>query len=168
MSAPARSLQIGSAGLMLRDDLREMLREQFDFRELLYQMTARDLLLRYKQTVMGFAWALLMPLLNTAIFSFVFMRVAPIQTRVAYPLFAYCGLLAWNFTASALRFSVTSLTSNTNLVTKVYFPREIFPFSAVFVSLVDFAVAATVLAAMMADYGIALTPAILFLPAVLL
>ena len=115
-------------------------------------MTARDLLLRYKQTAMGFAWALLMPLLNTVIFSVIFMRVAPVQTRVPYPLFAYCGLLVWNFTASALRFSVTSLTANTSLVTKVYFPREIFPFSAVAVSLVDFAVAATVLVAMMVYY----------------
>src|SRR5205085_4615315 len=111
-----------------------------------------DLRLRYKQTAMGFGWALLMPLLNTAIFSVVFMRVAPVETRVPYPLFAFCGLLAWNFTASALRFAVTSLTSNTNLVTKVYFPREIFPLSAVAVSLVDFAVAATVLVAMMASY----------------
>src|SRR5207248_2497715 len=100
---------------MLRDDLREMVHEQLDFRELLYQLTARDLLLRYKQTAMGFAWAVLMPLMNTAIFSVVFMRVAPVQTRVPYPLFAFCGLLVWNFTASALRFSVTSLTTNTNL-----------------------------------------------------
>src|SRR5207245_7910167 len=123
---------------------------------------------RYKQTAMGFAWALLTPLLNTVIFSIIFTRVAPVDTPVPYPIFVYCGMLAWNFTASALRFAVTSLTANTNLVMKVYFPREIFPFSAVFVSLVDFAVAATVLAAMMAYYGIALTPAILFLPAVVL
>ena len=149
-------------------DFREIVDEQVEFRELLFQMTARDLRLRYKQTAMGFGWALATPILNTIIFSLVFTRVAPVATRVPYPLFAYCGLLAWNFTASALRFAVTSLTANTNLVTKVYFPREIFPFSAVFVSLVDFAVAATVLAAMMAYYGIALTPAILFLPAVVL
>src|SRR5678815_734437 len=130
-----------------------MILEQFEFRELLVQLTARDLLLRYKQTAMGFGWALLTPMLNTIVFSIVFMRVAPIQTRVPYPLFAYCGLLTWNFTASSLRFAVTSLTANTNLVTKVYFPREIFPFSAVAVSLVDYAVAATALVAMMAYYG---------------
>src|SRR5213080_5205379 len=130
-------------------DFREIVDEQIEFRELLIQMTARDLLLRYKQTAMGLGWALLSPTLNTIIFSVIFMRVAPVDTRVPYPLFAYCGLLAWNFTASALRFAVTSLTANTNMVTKVYFPREIFPFSAVAVSLVDFAVAATVLAAMM-------------------
>jgi len=150
----------------LRNDFLEMIREQFEFRELLVQMTARDLLLRYKQTAMGLGWALLSPTLNTIIFSVIFMRVAPVDTRVPYPLFAYCGLLAWNFTASALRFAVTSLTANTNMVTKVYFPREIFPFSAVAVSLVDFAVAATVLAAMMMYYHVAPTATVLLLPAV--
>src|SRR5580704_9632427 len=108
-------------------DVHEMVAEQVQFRELLYQMTVRDLLLRYKQTVMGFGWAIFMPVVNTVIFSIVFMRVAPIDVGVPYPVFAYCGLLTWNFFASALRFSVNSLTSNTSLVTKVYFPREIFP-----------------------------------------
>src|SRR3954466_7280092 len=150
----------------MRAVLREIVNEQIEFRELLFQMTSRDLLLRYKQTVMGVGWAVLMPLLNTAIFSIVFMRVAPVHTPVAYPLFAYCGLLVWNFTASSLRFAVTSLTSNTNLVTKVYFPREIFPFSAVAVSAVDTAVAAPLRAAMRVDYGVPLTSSLLFLPLV--
>jgi lipopolysaccharide transport system permease protein len=150
----------------VRNALREIIHEQVEFRELLFQMTSRDLMLRYKQTAMGFGWAVLMPLLNTAIFSVVFMRVAPIDTPVPYPLFAYCGLVVWNFTASSLRFAVTSLTANTNLVTKVYFPREIFPFSAVAVSLVDYAVAATVLVAMMAYYGIAPSSAMLLLPTI--
>jgi lipopolysaccharide transport system permease protein len=141
-----------------------MVSELIEFRELLVQMTTRDLLLRYKQTMMGFGWALMTPVLNTVIFSIIFMRVAPIDTPVPYPLFAYCGLLTWNFTASALRFSVSSLTANTNLVTKVYFPREIFPFSAVIVSLVDFLVASLVLAAMMLYYGVGLTSAALLLP----
>ena len=120
--------------------LMEVVAEQWEYRELLVRMTARDLLLRYKQTVMGFGWAIFMPLVNTAIFSVIFTRVAPIDVGMPYPLFAFCGLVAWNFFASSLRFSVTSLTSNPSLVTKVYFPREIFPFSAVLVSLVDFAV----------------------------
>ena len=145
----------------------QLIAEQIEYRELMFQMVARDLLLRYKQTAMGVAWALLMPLLNTAIFSVVFMRVAPVHTPVPYPLFAFCGLLVWNYTASALRFSVTSLTSNTSLVTKVYFPREIFPFAAVAVSFVDSAAAALVLAAMMIYYGVPLTRAVLLLPAVL-
>jgi ABC-type polysaccharide/polyol phosphate export permease len=155
-----------SAGQRLADDVGEMLREQYDYRELLYQMTRRDLLLRYKQTVMGFGWAVFMPVINTILFSVVFMRVAPINVGVPYPVFAYSGLLAWNFFASSLRFSVNSLTANINLVAKVYFPREIFPFSAVIVSAVDFAVGAILLVAMMAYYHVVPTSAILFLPVV--
>ena len=152
----------------LASDVREMLHEQLEYRELLMQMTRRDLLLRYKQTIMGFGWAIFMPLVNTAVFSVVFTRVAPIDTGVPYPLFAYCGLLCWNFFASSLRFSVGSLTSNSSLVTKVYFPREIFPFSAVIVSLVDFAVGSLVLFGLMAYYRVWGGPALLFLPLVLL
>jgi lipopolysaccharide transport system permease protein len=151
----------------LTADVREMVTEQYAFRELLYQMTRRDLLLRYKQTVMGFGWAIFMPVVNTVIFTLVFTRVAHLDVGVPYPVFAYCGLLAWNFFASALRFSVSSLTANTNLVTKVYFPREIFPFSAVLVSVVDFAVGALLLAAMMAYYRLPLTPTVLFLPVII-
>jgi homopolymeric O-antigen transport system permease protein len=157
-----------SAGQRLADDVGEMLREQYDYRELLYQMTRRDLLLRYKQTVMGFGWAVFMPVINTILFSVVFMRVARLDVGVPYPVFAYTGLLAWNFFASALRFSVNSLTANINLVAKVYFPREIFPFSAVIVSAVDFAVGSVLLIAMMTYYRVAPTSAILFLPAVIL
>jgi len=150
----------------LRADAHEIVGEQMEYRELLYQMTLRDLRLRYKQTVMGFGWAVFMPLLNTAIFSVIFMRVAPIDTGVPYPVFAYCGLLAWNFLASSLKFAVNSLTSNSTLVTKVYFPREVFPFSSVIVSLVDLAVGSTLLIALMIWYRVPVTSAIVFLPAV--
>jgi ABC-type polysaccharide/polyol phosphate export permease len=95
------------------------------------------------------------------------MRVAPIETPVPYPLYAFCGLLTWNFFASALRFSVTSLTSNANLVTKVYFPREVFPFSAIAVCAVDLAVGATVLVGLMIYYDVGVSPALLFLPVVI-
>jgi lipopolysaccharide transport system permease protein len=152
----------------LASDIREMLHEQVEYRELLTQMTKRDLLLRYKQTIMGFGWAVFMPLVNTAVFSVIFTRVAPIDTGVPYPLFAFCGLLIWNFSASSLRFAVNSLTSNTNLVTKVYFPREIFPFSAMIVCLVDFAVGSIVLVALMAYYRVSPGGTIVFLPVVLL
>jgi ABC-type polysaccharide/polyol phosphate export permease len=152
----------------LTGDLKEIVGEQYEFRELLYQMTRRDLLLRYKQTIMGFGWAVFMPLLNTAVFSVIFTRVAPIDVGMPYPLFAYCGLWAWNFTSSSLRFSVTSLTSNSQLVTKVYFPREIFPLSAVLCSLVDFAVGSIVLIGLMVYYQIIPDIAITALPWVLL
>jgi hypothetical protein len=111
-----------------------------EFRELLYRMTARDLMVRYKQSVMGFGWAIVMPLVNTLLFTVLFTRVARLEVDVPYPIFAYTGLLFWNCFASSLRFSVNSLSSNKILVSKVYFPREIFPFSAIMVSLVDLAV----------------------------
>lgn len=149
------------------NDVREMVGEQVRYRELLWQMIRRDLLLRYKQTVMGFGWAVFMPLLNTAVFSLIFTRVAPIETPVPYPVFVYCGLLAWNFFASSLRFSMTSLTANANLVTKIYFPREIFPFAAMTVCLIDTLVGATVLSALMWFYQVDVGPALLFLPVVM-
>jgi lipopolysaccharide transport system permease protein len=148
--------------------LMEVVAEQWEYRELLVRMTARDLLLRYKQTVMGFGWAIFMPLVNTAIFSVIFTRVAAIDVGTPYPVYAFCGLVAWNFFASSLRFSVTSLTSNPSLVTKVYFPREIFPFSAVLVSIVDFAVSALVLVALMLYYRVEVGWPLLMLPVVVL
>lgn len=152
----------------LLTDIREMLHEQVESRELLLQMVRRDLLVRYKQTIMGFGWAISVPVMNMVIFSIVFTRMVPLDTGVPYPLFAYAGLLPWNFFASSLRFSAISLTNNPNLVTKVYFPREIFPFSAILVSLVDFAVASLVLAGLMLYYGVGVSWALLFLPVVIL
>src|SRR6187431_3259184 len=92
----------------LAGDFKEIVAEQYEFRELLYQMTRRDLMLRYKQTVMGFGWAIFMPLVNTVVFSIIFTRVAPLDVGMPYPLFAFCGLLAWNFSASAFRFAMIS------------------------------------------------------------
>ena len=152
----------------LTRDLREMAEELVEYRELLTEMTKRDLLLRYKQTVMGFGWAIFMPLVNTAVFSVIFTRVAPIDTGVPYPLFAFSGLLTWNFFASTLRFSVNSLVSNMSLVTKVYFPRELFPLTAMLVSVVDLLVGSLVLIAMMIYYGVSPSPMLLCIPVVLL
>ena len=102
-------------------DLKEMTAEQVDCWELLYQLTLRDLKLRYKQTAMGFGWAVFMPLLNTALFSVIFTRVAPLETGAPYPVWSYCGLAVWNFFASGVKFATNSLSSNISLVTKVYF-----------------------------------------------
>ncbi len=152
---------------LLCEVVAELIREQIEFRELLIRMTRRDLILRYKQAVMGMGWAVGTPLLNMIVFSVIFMRVAPLRTDIPYPVFAYAGLLPWNFFASSLRFSAISLTNNTNLVTKVYFPREIFPFSAILLALVDFAVGSTVLIALIVYYRMSVTSTILFLPIVL-
>jgi ABC-type polysaccharide/polyol phosphate export permease len=148
-------------------DFREMFAEQIAHRELLFRMAHRDLLLRYKQTVMGVLWAIFMPLVNTAIFSIIFTRVAPISTGVPYPVYAFSGLLIWNAFSSSLRFAVSSLTSNSNLVTKLYFPREIFPISAVIVTLLDSVLASLVLVALMIYYHVAVSPLIALLPLVL-
>ena len=117
---------------------------------------------------MGFGWAVFMPLLNTALFSVIFVRVAPIDTGVPYPVWVYCGLAVWNFFSAGVKFATNSLASNMNLVTKVYFPREILPISAVFVSAVDFLVSTTVLAALMVWYGVKPGWPLLFVPFLLL
>lgn len=152
----------------LRSDVVEMLREQMEFRELLYRMTARDLMVRYKQSVMGFGWAIVMPLVNTLLFTVLFTRVARLEVDVPYPIFAYTGLLFWNCFASSLRFSVNSLSSNKILVSKVYFPREIFPFSAIMVSLVDLAVGSSILIGLMFYYQVPIHPTVLLVPVLLL
>jgi ABC-type polysaccharide/polyol phosphate export permease len=148
------------------DDFREMWREQVEARELLLQLTRRDLLLRYRQAVMGFGWAVFTPVLSAAIFTVIFTRVVQLSVDVPYVLYAYAGLLPWNFFASSLRFGALALTSNAPLVTKVYFPREVLPFSAVLVCLVDFAVASTVLVALMVYYRVTVGWSLLFLPVV--
>jgi lipopolysaccharide transport system permease protein len=148
-------------------DLRDAWAEQFRCRDLLLQLATRDLLLRYKQTAMGVAWAVFVPLLNTLIFTLLFTRVAPIKTAVPYPLFAYTGLVAWNLTAMALRSATTSLTSNPALVSKVYFPREVFPFAALLVAVVDTLVASVILVGIMMLYHLTPGPLALLVPAVL-
>jgi homopolymeric O-antigen transport system permease protein len=151
----------------LGSDIKEMLAEQVQFRELLLQMTKRDLVLRYKQSVMGFGWAVFLPVLNTVLFSVIFTRVAPLATPVPYPIYAYAGLAPWYFFSNSLRFATTSLSGNVGLVTKVYFPREIFPLSALLVCAVDFAVSLTLLVALMVYYHIGVGPAVLIAPVII-
>ena len=156
------------AGSRLSSDVSEMLSEQMEYRELLYQMTLRDLIVRYKQSVMGFGWAVFMPLVNTALFSVIFTQVTQLKTDVPYPLFAYTGLMFWNCFASSLRFCVGSLSSNATLVTKIYFPREILPFSSILVCLVDLGVSATILIGLMVYYGFAPKATLAFVPVILI
>lgn len=152
----------------LRVDLVEMTREQAEYAELLRALIRRDLALRYRNAVMGFGWAAFMPLLQVVIFTLVFTRVAPLDVGMPYPVYAYAGLLVWTMSASAIRAAAMSLTSNPELVTKVYFPREVLPFSAVLVALVDFAVASTVMVLLMAYYGVGVGWSVLLLPIVIL
>src|SRR4028119_2275969 len=107
-------------------------RDLWTYRELLYFLTWRDVKVRYKQTLLGAAWALLQPLLLMLIFTFFFSRLAGINSgSVPYPLFVYAGLLPWTFFANAVVNSGNSLIGSTNLITKVYFPRMFIPAAAV-------------------------------------
>ena len=152
----------------LSRDFREITAELTDYRELLWLMTRRDIVIRYRRAVLGFAWAIFTPVVNMVVFTIVFNRVAKIQTDVPYPVFAYAGLLPWSLLSSSLKSSIVSLVSNKGLVSKVYCPRELFPLSGMFVAGVDFLAGATVLAALMAYYAIAPSWTILLLPGLLL
>lgn len=145
------------------------LKELWVYRELLYFLVWRDVKVRYKQTALGVLWVVLQPLLMTLLFSVVFGGFAEIPSDgVPYPIFTFVALLPWQLFAFALAASSTSLILNQQLITKVYFPRLIVPLAAVLVGIIDFATAFLVLLGMMAYYQIALTPAILVLPLLVL
>jgi len=131
------------------------LRDLWTYRELLYFLAWRDVKVRYKQTVLGAAWAILQPLLTMLVFTVLFGRLARMPTDgEPYPLFCYAALLPWNFFVTAVANSSSSLVANNNLITKVYFPRLVIPAAAVCAGLVDLAFASAVLIVMMPLYGI--------------
>ncbi|HVF42593.1 MAG TPA: ABC transporter permease [Pyrinomonadaceae bacterium] len=135
------------------------------YRELLYFLTWRDVKVRYKQTLMGVAWVVVQPLATMLIFTFVFQRIARLDSgAIPYPLFAYSGLLLWAFFAGAVSAGTNSLISNTSLVTKVYFPRAFIPAAAVGAGLVDLAVGSVLMAGLAAYYGVHVTWSLMLLP----
>ncbi|MDD5564330.1 MAG: ABC transporter permease [Thermoanaerobaculaceae bacterium] len=139
------------------------------FRELLYFLVWRDIKVRYKQTVLGAAWAILQPLATAVVFTLFFGRLAGIGSDgLPYPLFSYAGLLVWTFFAQGLAQSSASVVGSANLITKVYFPRVVIPFAAVIAGLLDLAVATPLLLLMMAYYKVWPGIAIVALPLVLL
>src|SRR5512142_1024232 len=128
------------------------------YRELLYFLTWRDVKVRYKQTLLGAAWAILQPLLTMVLFSIIFGQLAKLPSDgIPYPIFTYTALLPWQLFAFALGNSSNSLVGSQNLVSKVYFPRLVIPIASVLPGLVDFAIAFVVLLGMMAYYQIPLT-----------
>jgi lipopolysaccharide transport system permease protein len=145
------------------------LRELWDYRELLYFLTWRDIKVRYKQTVLGAAWAVIQPFFIMVVFSLFFGRLAHVPSDgIPYPVFAFCALLPWQLFAHALTESGNSLVANERLITRVYFPRLIVPISAMLGGLVDFAIAFVILLLMMVYYGIRPTWAIVTLPGFIL
>ena len=145
------------------------LRELWEHRELVYFFVWRDLKVRYKQTLMGAAWALLQPLATMLIFSLFFGRLAKVPSDgIPYPLFVYAALVPWMFFANGLTQAANSLVHNANLLTKVYFPRLVIPLSAVIAGVVDFMLAFVVLLAMIGYFGIMPSADVILLPLFLL
>ncbi len=139
-------------------------RELWQYRELLFFLTWRDVKVRYKQTVLGAAWAVLQPVMMI-VFSIFFGRMADVQTGgLAYPLFVFCGLLPWTFFATAIASAGNSVVGSERIITKIYFPRLAIPFASVGAALVDFAVAFSMLVLLMAWYRVAPTWNLLLLP----
>lgn len=130
------------------------LKELWQYRELLYFFTWRDLKVRYKQTTIGILWAVVQPLVTMVIFSVFFGKLAQIPSdSVPYPIFVYVGLLFWQFFSGALTETSNALITNQSIVTKVYFPRLILPLSSVITKFVDFAIASVILLGLMIFYG---------------
>jgi homopolymeric O-antigen transport system permease protein len=145
------------------------LKEVLRYHELLYFLVWRDVRVRYKQTAMGVAWAVLQPLAMMVIFGLFFGKLVGVPSNgVPYPLFAYAGLLPWLFFATAVSMGGNSVLNSANLITKVYFPRLLVPMAALGAPLVDFAVTCVVLALLMVRYGVAPGRGVLMLPVLLL
>jgi lipopolysaccharide transport system permease protein len=143
--------------------------EIWEYRELLYFLVWRDVKVRYKQTVLGAAWAIIQPLLTMVVFSVFFGGLAKIPSDgIPYPLFAFSALVPWTFFANGLNQASNSLVSSANLVKKVYFPRLVIPVAAVLSGVVDLLLALAVLVAMMGYYGLVPSANIVFLPLFLL
>jgi lipopolysaccharide transport system permease protein len=142
-------------------------KELWSFRELLYFFTWRDIKVKYKQTALGFAWAILQPLLMMLIFSIFFGKALNVPSEnIPYPVFVFSGLLLWNVFASGLNNAGNSMVSNANIIKKIYFPRLIIPISAVIVSLFDFIMASVIFIALLIYYhiDIDLSKVIIFMP----
>jgi lipopolysaccharide transport system permease protein len=145
------------------------LRDLWQYRELLYFLTWRDIKVRYKQTVLGAAWAIIQPFFTMVVFSLFFGKLASVPSDgIPYPVFSYAALVPWTFFANGLSQSSSSLVASANLIRKVYFPRLVVPISAVMSGAVDFILAFAVLLGMMLYYGIVPTAAVVWLPLLLL
>ncbi|MDB5349295.1 MAG: tagG 2 [Planctomycetota bacterium] len=141
------------------------LKEMWRYRELFLFFTWRDVMVRYKQTVLGAAWAILQPLMTMVVFSVFFGRLAGVSSGdLPYPLFAFAGLLPWTFFANAIGNAGQSVVGSERLITKVYFPRLIIPITSVMAGLVDFLIACIMLGLLMGFYQVSPKPTILLAP----
>ncbi|MBH30510.1 MAG: phosphate ABC transporter permease [Candidatus Marinimicrobia bacterium] len=144
-------------------------RELIEYRDLFYFLVKRDVLAIYKQTVLGFTWAIIRPVFSMIIFSLVFGGLAKIPSDgIPYPIFSYAALIPWTYFSAAMTASTQSLIAGKGIFTKVYFPRLIIPLTPVLSKLIDFAIAFIILFALMAWYGISPNTNLIFLPALIL
>lgn len=144
-------------------------RDLWNYRELFYFLAWRDILVRYKQTVIGIAWSVLRPFVTMVVFTVVFGKLAGLPSNgVPYPIMVFAALLPWQFFANSLSESSNSLIDNSNLLTKVYFPRLIVPASSIIVSLIDFFISCVILCGLMIWYRFLPDSKILLLPVFLL
>ena len=145
------------------------LEELLDYRDLFYFLVVRDIKLLYKQTVMGFLWAILNPFFNMIVFSVIFGNLANVPSDgVPYPVFAFTALVPWTYFSQSVTGSTNSLVSSVSLFTKVYFPRIIIPMTSVFAKLVDFFIAFAILIIMMLYYSIVPDTNMIFIPLLIL
>src|SRR5687767_2770455 len=148
---------------------RQYWRDLWRYRELFYFLAWRDLLIRYKQTVVGVAWSLIRPLLTMSVLTIVFGKLGKMPSGgVPYPILVFCGILPWQFFSTALSESGASLVSNSNLISKVYFPRLVVPASSVITSLADFALSALFLGGLLVWYRFVPAGTVVLLPAFVL
>ena len=144
------------------------IRELWAYRDLLQILALRDVQLRYKQTALGVSWVILQPLITSIIFAIIFGRLAKLPSGgVPYELFAFAGMLAWNIFSQSLQRSGQSLVKDTQLVTKVYFPRMIIPITGSVSTLIDFVISAIILLILLFLYKIPITINLLALPVLL-
>ena len=144
-------------------------KELIEYRDLFYFLVKRDVLAIYKQTIMGFTWALIRPVFSMIVFSVIFGGLAQIPSDgIPYPIFSYVALIPWTYFSASMNMSTQSLISNKRLFTKVYFPRLIIPLTPILSKLVDFVIAFIILFVLMAWYGISPTVNLAFLPILIL
>lgn len=145
------------------------LKDLWVYRELLYFLAWRDVKVRYKQTVLGIAWAIIQPLMTMVVFTIFFGRFAKVPSDgLPYPIFNFCALLPWTLFSRALNESSNSLVANSNLISKVYFPRLVIPIATILAALIDFGIAFVIFFGMMIYYGIVPSMVILLLPVFIL
>jgi lipopolysaccharide transport system permease protein len=163
-SLPVRTVTAADAVPSLSRTVRELLRH----RELLATIVQREIKVRYKQASLGILWALIQPLSLMIVFSLFFGKLAKVPSdSVPYPIFSYTGLLPWTFFAASLNAAIPSLANNSHLITKIYFPREIFPLASVLAAAVDFGIACLLFGGMLLWYHVPLRLTMGWLPVLL-